>query len=311
MTFPVFNQAVPDNGYIWWYVDAISDDQQYALTIIAMLGNVFSPYYAASRKRKPSNPLNYCALNAVLYSKKRKRWAMTERSEAALTRTEYQLNIGPSQVEWDGNKLVINVDEITVPLPSKLKGKITIHPSSMVTQTEQLDKNGNHLWTPVAPYSAAEIDFVNPALNWKGQAYFDSNKGSVPLEQDFAVWDWSRTRLSDRTAILYDVTYWDGDKKTLAINIDQQGQVSPFDPPAVTILPNTGWQIKRQTHSDDAKATVEQTLEDTPFYSRSLLNTHMQQEQAMAVHESLSLARFQSAWVQLLLPFRMPRRRSQ
>ena len=51
------------------------------------------------------------------------------------------------------------------------------------------------------------------------------------------------------------------------------------------------------------------TLEDTPFYARSLLDTHLLGQAAVAVHESLSLARFRSGWVQAMLPFRMPRTR--
>ena len=50
------------------------------------------------------------------------------------------------------------------------------------------------------------------------------------------------------------------------------------------------------------------TLEDTPFYTRSLLSARLLGERVAAVHESLSLDRFRTGWVQMLLPFRMPRR---
>jgi carotenoid 1,2-hydratase len=53
---------------------------------------------------------------------------------------------------------------------------------------------------------------------------------------------------------------------------------------------------------------VRQTLEDAPFYSRSLLQTQLLGSPATAIHESLDLDRFASRWVQCLLPFRMPRR---
>jgi carotenoid 1,2-hydratase len=49
-------------------------------------------------------------------------------------------------------------------------------------------------------------------------------------------------------------------------------------------------------------------LEDAPFYSRSLLATHLAGSPGPAIHESLDLDRFRSRWVQCLLPFRMPRR---
>jgi carotenoid 1,2-hydratase len=52
---------------------------------------------------------------------------------------------------------------------------------------------------------------------------------------------------------------------------------------------------------------VLRTYEDTPFYARSLLATEFDGVIGTAMHESLDLDRFNSRWVQCLLPFRMPR----
>jgi carotenoid 1,2-hydratase len=49
-------------------------------------------------------------------------------------------------------------------------------------------------------------------------------------------------------------------------------------------------------------------LEDSPFYSRTLLRVQTDQGEADAFHESLSLSRFRNPVVQAMLPFRMPRR---
>jgi carotenoid 1,2-hydratase len=50
------------------------------------------------------------------------------------------------------------------------------------------------------------------------------------------------------------------------------------------------------------------TLEDTPFYARSLLSVGNNAGVArLAMHESLDLERFRSPWVRRLLPFRMRR----
>jgi carotenoid 1,2-hydratase len=54
---------------------------------------------------------------------------------------------------------------------------------------------------------------------------------------------------------------------------------------------------------------VEQTLEDTPFYVRSLLSSGLLGEQVTSVHETLDLPRLVSLPVRLMLPWRMPRRR--
>ena len=46
---PRFSATVAPEGYLWWYVDAISDDGRYGITLIAQLGSCFSPYYASAR----------------------------------------------------------------------------------------------------------------------------------------------------------------------------------------------------------------------------------------------------------------------
>jgi carotenoid 1,2-hydratase len=51
------------------------------------------------------------------------------------------------------------------------------------------------------------------------------------------------------------------------------------------------------------------TLEDTPFYARSVVRTRLLGEPVTAMHESLSLDRFSALWVQAMLPFRIPRGR--
>ena len=89
--------------------------------------------------------------------------------------------------------------------------------------------------------------------------------------------------------------------------------------PAVTSLrssrrlrprcPGRAGGIARGTRADDpARTRVRRTLEDTPFYARSVLSQRLLGEDVTAVHESLSLDRFRTRWVQALLPFRMPRR---
>ena len=59
----------------------------------------------------------------------------------------------------------------------------------------------------------------------------------------------------------------------------------------------------------DGPAQVRQTLEDTPFYTRSLLDSNLFGQRVASVHESLSVPRLESLPVRLMLPWRMPRRR--
>ncbi len=52
------------------------------------------------------------------------------------------------------------------------------------------------------------------------------------------------------------------------------------------------------------------TLEDTPFYARSLVGLRLIGERTVGVHESLSLDRVAHPIVRAMLPFRMPRWRA-
>lgn len=148
-----------------------------------------------------------------------------------------------------------------------------------------------------------------PRLAWRGAGYLDMNAGTEPLERGFHSWDWSRADQEGASLILYDTRGHDAETRSLALRIDDQGRVEDFAAPPPSPLPKTAiWRIQRATRSDgETRARVAQTLEDTPFYARSVLRSTLRGRPVTAVHESLNLQRFASPWVQMLLPFRMPR----
>lgn len=307
---PDFSQEVVNNGYAWWYVDAISDDGDHGLTVIAFIGSVFSPYYARARSRGQGDPANHCAINVALYGKGGKRWALTERGRGALTRSNNEFSVGPSRMFWEGGDLVIDVDEITVPIPSRLRGKIRLSPSATTRRSFQLSQDGQHYWRPIAPFSRVHLDFQKPGLSWSGPGYFDWNTGETPLEDTFSGWDWARASSDKGTTIFYDGLRRRDGAFSLATAISKDGTVSDIEsPPPRAPLPTTSiWRIPRETRSDaGVLPRVIETCEDTPFYARSMIETQIGGKAMRAMHESLSLDRFDTRWVQTLLHFRMPR----
>jgi carotenoid 1,2-hydratase len=291
----------------------LSADGTHGLTLIAFVGSVFSPYYASARRRGDSNPQNHCALNVALYGPRASRWAMTERGASRVTREPSALAIGPSALEWVNNGMDIHIDEVCAPFPRRIRGRIRLEPTALGTRCYAMDAPGRHRWTPFAPCARIEVRLEQPALRWSGIGYFDSNCGAEPLEDAFRSWTWSRASVPGGTVVLYDVTARGAQAAhardcALALHFGQDASAQVIERPPVVGLPTTGWRVARRTRADAGYgARVLRTLEDAPFYSRSLLDTRLLGSAAPAIHESLDLDRFRTRWVQCLLPFRMPR----
>ncbi len=309
MRFPAFDTSVPVDGYRWWYLDAVSDDGKHAITLIAFVGSVFSPYYAHARARRRGEPSDHCAVNIAVYGPGA-RWAMTERGRARLARSSERLAVGPSQLTWDGHALTAELAEVAAPLPRRVRGRVRAVPTALTGAGFALDGDRRHWWLPVAPTATVEVELDEPSLHWRGAGYIDANAGDEPLEAGFVRWDWSRADLGGDAGavVVYDPEPRRGSAETLALRFDPDGKTHTLHAPPLTHLPRTGWRVDRRTRADEARAAVVETLEDTPFYARSLVRQHLAGRDVLAVHESLSLERFRAPWVRLLLPFRMPRR---
>ena len=307
---PRFDQPVAPGAYLWWYLDAISDDGRHALTIIAFVGSVFSPYYAWAYKRDPSTEAeNHCAINVALYGDAGKRWTMTERSRASLRRNATELVIGPSSLRWDGDSLQIELDEVGMPIPRRVRGRIRVWPRGLSTFVTPLDDGGRHRWGPIAPCARVEVEMDQPGARWSGEAYLDSNEGDEPIDRPFTEWDWSRATLRDgSTAVIYDLRQKNGVERVIARRFTPDGRAEAFEAPPRQPLPRTAWRLGRSMRSETAHpARVEQTLEDTPFYVRSVLSSGLFGERVTSLHETLHVPRVVALPVRLMLPWRMPR----
>ncbi len=289
----------------------MSDDGRHGLTIIGFVGSVFSPYYAMARRRSAcTDPQNHVAINVALYGPAR-RWAMTERGRTALTRETHHLQIGPSAMSWQNGDLVIDVEEVAVPLPARIKGRVRLRPETLVEQSFAIDGAGRHFWRPIAPRASVEARFEHPELTWRGHGYFDHNIGSEPLEDAFRSWDWSRAATPQGSFIIYDAMPREiyNAPAALGLSISKAGDIAHTALPPRENLGSTLWKIRRATRCDEhAQPRVLSTLEDTPFYARSLIETRVAGRRLDAFHESLDLDRFKRTIVQAMLPFRMPRR---
>jgi carotenoid 1,2-hydratase len=236
-------------------------------------------------------------------------WAMTERTSAALARDATHLRIGPSSLDWDGAALTIRLDEVAAPIPKRIRGTVRVHPSALTGARFTLDDAGRHRWSPIAPASRVEVALDRPGLTWSGPGYLDTNDGDRPLEADFRQWDWCRAPHQGGATILYNAERLEGGEQSLALKVHPDGHVEHFEAPRRATMAPTLWRVPRHTRADPgATPRILQTLTDSPFYARSVMETRLLGTNVTAVHESLDMQRFTAPWVQAMLPFRVPRR---
>lgn len=233
---------------------------------------------------------------------------MTERGRPALDRSSDHLTIGPSALHWDGDRLTVEIDEMAVPLPRRIQGRVRLIPEAITERPFVLDGKGRHHWWPLAPVSRIEVELNRPELHWSGPAYLDSNSGDEPLEAAFRFWTWSRAAHDAGTTIAYDAQRRDGSDIALGLDFDRGGEVREIELPPPASLRSGLWGVRRAARGDQGQVQLVRTFEDAPFYTRSQLSGRLCGRQVAAVHESLDLDRFASPLVKLMLPFRMPRR---
>lgn len=210
-----------------------------------------------------------------------------------------------SRLERSSDALVIHLDERSAPWGTPLRGKVRIALEAGAPVPFRLDRAGDHHWWPLGARATAEVELDAPSVSFRGSAYHDCNFGRVPLEATFSRWNWSRADVGDDVAIVYDVLERDGTAEPFGVRVTPTG-VEPLYAATQIPLPNGGWGVGRATraHGD---ASVVRTLEDTPFYTRSMLQSTFEGQRVLGMHESLDLERFTKPWVQFLLPFRIRR----
>jgi len=237
---------------------------------------------------------------------------MTERGRDTIERNASAYRIGPSRMSWDGQTLTVDIDEITVPIPQRVRGRVVLRPGAVCNFITALDAAGRHHWGPIAPCARVEVELEHPKLRWSGHAYMDANQGSEPIDRAFFEWDWSRSTMTDgSTTVIYDVRpqLGLGPDRVIAQRFGADGSHCPFVAPARQPLPRSAWHIARTMRSDaEVPPRQVQSLEDTPFYARALLDASVQGERVVAMHETLNVPRLVSWPVQMMLPWRMPRR---
>lgn len=236
---------------------------------------------------------------------------MTDRGESALRRSADALTVGPSSMRWTGDALQIDINEISsLPLVSRMRGRITIHPQAVTDCELPLTRDGAHVWRPFAPTSRIEVALDAPGWRWSGHGYFDANFGTRPLEKDFSYWTWGRYPTRAGATCFYDADRRDGTALDAAIGFAPDGMAQMVEAPPRTPFKRTLWALRRETRADPGTTPHQiKPMLDAPFYSRSVVETQIGGERVQGVHEALDLDRYSQPLLKPMLAVRVPRRR--
>ncbi|MEM7211045.1 MAG: carotenoid 1,2-hydratase [Pseudomonadota bacterium] len=234
---------------------------------------------------------------------------MTERGQGALKLAKHRFQVGPSAMTWQDGELLIDVDEISNPIISRVKGQIRLKPQGVTGIEMPLKPDGTHVWRPFAPNARIEVDLGRDRWRWNGHGYFDANFGTRALEDDFSYWTWGRYPVEDGTMAFYDADRRDGSVLASAIHFDREGNARMVDaPPPKTRFNRNLWLVRRETRADPGYRPREVTpMLHAPFYSRAAVRTQIDGHETVGVHEALDLDRFASPLLKPMLAVRVPR----
>ncbi|MEL7091897.1 MAG: carotenoid 1,2-hydratase [Pseudomonadota bacterium] len=276
------------------------------MSVIGFIGSVFSPWYRWSGRKSPQN---HCCINVATYGRGG-RFTMTDRGARALRQTASRLEVGPSKMCWQGDHLLIEINEVSSwPLITRMRGQIRIVPTGLAQVELPLTPDDSHIWRPFAPRARIEVEIDRPGWQWTGEGYFDANFGTRALEQDFSYWTWGRFPTGNGAACFYDATRLDGSQLSAGFTFDADGTARTMPLPPKARLPRSKWAVRRETRAD-LGAFPRQALAmlDAPFYTRSAVSTVLDGEETTGVHEALDLRRFRSPFLKPMLATRVPRR---
>ena len=119
---------------------------------------------------------------------------MTERGAPHCHRAQDHFTIGPSRLHWDGHALNIDIDEVGVPLPRRIRGTVRVVPERLFHFSTALDTQGRHHWARWRPPPASRWICSTRPCAGAADAYLDSNEAVEPVDRAFQEWDWSRSR---------------------------------------------------------------------------------------------------------------------
>ncbi len=286
-------------AYEWWYFDAVSDGDEWALSCIWLLGNPFSPYYRQSARKIPENPYAHNALFFALYrhgTLHAYHFTRFPISEVAAAETmPLCLKFGPNMLSmpapggWHLDLTDENGNGRSLAAALTFAG-----PPLFGSAGADSPLDGDHSWLPAAPFCRVSGEITlreahNPGaetIRFAGTGYHDHNWGRLPFDAAIRDWSWARAALpGQHSVILYHVQPHRGPPASHLLLFDA-GRLVHHDPQAKVRLDKPVWNgfgtryfSRLSVGGEDLSVVFRfgKRLDSSPFYIRALCGAEVRQ----------------------------------
>ena len=293
-----YNLKKEDQGYEWWYFDAISADKEWSLVVIFYHGNPFSTNYM--RGKYGDAPASYPAISISVYHKgKPEFYSFQEYAPSQFDwlkdKDEFNCLIGNSgftkhdvfgEVEYE-----LQLDQI-LDSGHSIHGKIKFIASRVHSKLlDHKEKKEKHFWNLLQPRAKVVGNLKvkgktdDHHIAFHGSGYHDHNVGNEPMGHSFKDWYWGRFHFKDETFLFYVMNGYDGQQYEAWYIDSENQQVSSFvdkielKKPTKTLL---GLRYFKELHISSLRGNMvidlNKRVDNGPFYQRFLAEAYFADE---------------------------------
>ncbi len=288
------------NGYEWWYVDVISDDREWSLVVIFLLGNPFSSYYRKCTLDISPDPLDHNGVFVSLHHRSHLRYynfvSYPQRQIKSGEVKPLDLHFGPNRIVFDttGNLKISVAEENANRRRVALSLLINCGRALRHTAVPAVELSSSHSWLPALPSARAKVDCSislpgvtsdTERIAFNGSGYHDHNWGILPFDGTVESWIWARLDFGKGLSV---VVYWilstGGQSRCKLLLYQNNEQVYRTDnaQPAVSTWRRsslTGMKLPVrftvQSVGVSIEVVAERVLENVPFYGRFVVTATM------------------------------------
>ena len=206
-------------SYEWWYTDILSDDGEWTLVIIFLLGNPFSSYYRLAAFGSDIDPVAHNGMLIALHRGPMLHhylFARYPREEAVGDpSTAPYLSLGPNQLQLlpDGSlRAVVNEENGN---RRRIHAEVTVEAAiAGFERKTETNPNDTHWWLPAIPSGRASVNIAIQSssgaggverISFKGSGYHDHNWGTLPFDKTLQSWTWARADFGNGNSA---IAYW-------------------------------------------------------------------------------------------------------